>query len=61
MDKLDKVKKKAMIVAWANKNKQDAQASFPLEDAVLNIFFTQIETLMEESGCFHDTRHAQKL
>jgi Protein of unknown function (DUF2695) len=61
MDKLDKAKKKAMLAAWGNKNKETAKAAFPLQDVVLKVFFTQIEALMEENGCFHDTRHAQKI
>jgi Protein of unknown function (DUF2695) len=61
LDKLDKAKKKAMLEAWGKKNKESAQATFPLEDALLNIFFTQIEMLMHDSGCFHDTRNAQKI
>ncbi len=61
MEKLDKAKKKAMLAVWGKKNREAAQAAFPLEDAVLTVFFTQIETLMEEQGCFHDTRHAQKI
>jgi Protein of unknown function (DUF2695) len=61
VDKLDKAKKKAMLEAWGKKNKEIAQMAFPLEDAVLKVFFTQIQALMEECGCFHDTRHAQKI
>ncbi len=61
MEKLDKAQKKAMLKEWANKNKLAARASFPLEDAALKLFFTQIEALMEANGCFKDTRHAQKI
>ena len=61
MEKLDKIKKKAMLEAWGQKNREAARAAFPLQDAELNIFFTEIETLMEAHGCFHDTRHAQKI
>ena len=61
MDKLDKAKKKAMLEAWGKKNRETAQSSFPLEAAELTVFFKEIEVLMEERGCFHDTRHAQKI
>jgi Protein of unknown function (DUF2695) len=61
MEKIDKAKKKAMLAAWGKKNQEAAQATFPLEDVVLKVFFTQIEMLMHDYGCFHDTRHAQKI
>ena len=61
MEKLDKANKKAMLETWGKKNRETAQSSFPLEDAELTVFFKEIEALMEEHGCFHDTRHAQKI
>ena len=61
MEKPDKAKKKVMLEAWGQKNREAARAVFPLEDAELKVFFTEIEALMEVQGCYHDTRHAQKI
>jgi hypothetical protein len=55
----DKSKRKEILKAWKAEQRSAAQATFPESDSVLEAFFNNVEGLVDEQGCFHDTRYAE--
>jgi hypothetical protein len=61
MERPDKSTRKALLKSWKEGEHQKARALFPLDDSSLGSFFGKLEFLTGSFGCFHDTRHAQKV
>src|SRR5689334_2947244 len=58
MDRPDKTQRKALLRAWRENENQNSRALYPLPDQRLEEFFSALETLRSEHGCFHVLRHA---
>lgn len=57
----NKTERKAKLNAWKAEQRQRAQQRFPLEDTSLSAFFSAIELAVENIGCQHDIRQAQRI
>ena len=61
MERPDTSTRKSLLKAWKDGELQRARAQFPLKDEILGAFFGGLESLTDATGCFHDTRNAQRV
>lgn len=57
----DKDTKKALLKNWKAQEAEKAINQFPLDNAQLDRFFSELDDLMSEVSCSHDQRHANSV
>jgi hypothetical protein len=58
MERPSKSERKSKVRSWRDGERAKARSLFPLSDAGLERFFSDLEALRAEHGCFHDIRHS---
>ncbi|EJN01624.1 DUF2695 domain-containing protein [Phyllobacterium sp. YR531] len=58
---MDKAAKKALLKNWKAQEAEKAVKEFPLEDAQLERFFSELDKLLFEAGCSHDLRNSESV
>ena len=53
MENPDKTSRKALLNAWKEAERQKSRAEFPLNDTILESFFSGLETQLDRRECDH--------
>lgn len=61
MERPSRADRKAKLRAWRDEEQAKARLAFPMPDDQLAAFFTAVQSLYEQHGCFHDTRHSESV
>lgn len=59
MKRDEKSERRAKLRDWRDAEHAKARLAFPLSDEQLGAFFAGVESLQEQHGCAHDTRHSE--